>query len=246
MANDFTITFPQADLKRFQGQLQRMEKELGKSSKQALQWGAITVCKSIGASTNTAPKKRKIIKATPAILGMDMKGMTKAEKAIIRQDIKSAPYGVMMYDRFGKEVFRRIDQLNVKLSVFRSKTTGELLGRNVATGQVHKVSNWNATNKEAVKNASSLVNIRYAGLCKKMWSWLSKTAKRSGTNKGLADVQWHSSGWAVQIRNMLKYAGLAFGGKGLQPVETAMRRASDSLAVKIDKLVEAQAKKAVS
>ena len=246
MANDFTITFPDADLKRFQSQLARAEKELGKSAKQALQWGAINVAKSIGASTNVAPKKRKVIKATPAILGMDTAGMSKAEKAAIRQDIKTAPYGVMMYDRTGKQVFRRIDRLNVQLSIFKSKTTGEMLGRNVKTGQVHKLSSWNQTNKEAVKNASSLVSIRYAGLCKKMWSWLSKTARHSGSNKGLADVRWHSSGWAVQIRNLLKYAGDAFGGKGLQPVETAMRRASDSIARKIDLALEAQTKKAVS
>jgi hypothetical protein len=245
MANEFSIKFPDADLKRFQGLLVRAEKELGKSTKQALQWGVITASKSIGASTKVAPKKRKVIKATPKLLGINTKGMTKTDRAIMKANIAKAPFGVMMYLK-GQPVFRQIEKLNVKLSTFRSKTTGEMLARDMRTGKVHKLDNWVNTNREAVKDAGEMVKIRNAGLCKKMWGWLSSNARRSASNSNKADINWSSSGWSVTVRNLLEYAGLAFGGKGMQPVETAMKRASDSIEAKINMALDKQTKAIVA
>ena len=242
MANEFSIKFPDADVKRFQGLLVRAEKELGKSAKQALQWGVVNVAKSIGASTDVAPKKRTPIKATAKLLGMNTKGMSKAERAIMKANIAKAPWGVIMYDGNGNKVFRQIEKLNVKLITFKSKTTGEMLGRDVYSGKVHKLENWTNTNLEAVKDAGELIKIRNAGLCKKMWIWLSKNSKRSAGNKNMADITWDSSGWAVTVRNLLKYAELALKTSGKQVISTAMARASDSIEKKIKLALDAQAK----
>lgn len=239
MPNDFTIKFPKEDFQKLTRQIERAQKELGKSAKESLKWGVINVSNSIAASTRKSPKKRKVLKATPELLAK-CRNVSQADRAIIEQN-KGSFFGVMMYTQNGQEEFVLIEKLDRKLIPFNSKTTGERLLLDPKSGQVHRPEWWAATNKRAVKLASNLVNIRNAGLCKKVWSWISKNSR--GMNSETAGVQWSSDGYAVRIMNKLRYAIDALGGKGMQPVETAMARAADSMAAKITRIADEQAKR---
>ena len=60
MADGFTIDFPHADVRALARQMARAEKELGKSTGQAVRFGAWAVASSMGASTKVSKQKRPV------------------------------------------------------------------------------------------------------------------------------------------------------------------------------------------
>lgn len=61
MSNEVTAHIDVGDLSRLRAQLERAERELGKSASDALKWAMGTLLASVKASTLQAPKKRKVI-----------------------------------------------------------------------------------------------------------------------------------------------------------------------------------------
>lgn len=248
---DVTLQFPKADVDKLFAQIQRAQVELNKASKKAISWAGASLCDSLRASTKQAPKYRKIYKATMQMIGADTTKMTKGERQMIREQIAQAPYGVYIYRR-GEKVFRQIKVIDQRVIPFKSRTTGEWLGRKAGTNEVHRLQNW-ARRKTLVK-ASPLVKIKFAGLAKKAWK-IAKAKVVSGgygfdmrVKRAIVAVNWIGGVFnpAVKIADKLGYAMDAFKTDGAQAVSGAFQRAANSLEKKISDTIETAIKKAVA
>ena len=249
---DVTLQFPKADVDRLFGLINRAQVELNKETKKAISWAGASLCTSLEASTKKAPKFRKIYKATMDRIGADASKMTKGEKQMVREQIAQAPMGVYVYIR-GKRVFKQIKKISARVIPFKSKTTGEWLGRLGGTNEVHKLDRW-TTDKGLLKKSNSLVTIFYSGLAKKAWS-IAKAKVVSGgygfdmrVKKAIVSVNWIGGAFnpAVKIEDKLGYAIDAFKTDGKQAVETAFARAANSLEKRISDAIERSLQKAVS
>lgn len=219
------IRFPQADIDKMARNIDRAQKELGKSIKESVKWAAVNVATSLAASTKVSQKKRKVV---------DLRKFDTSYKG-------PSKLGAIAKNREWKDVFLPIENFGRGVVFFRSKTTGEQLGMIKATKEVHKAEWFVINSKKAVSRAAEIVQIKMSGLAKKTNLWLSKNA-RSASRNGQASVNWTMGNNTCILSNFLPYVYKAFKTEGKQTVSTALARASDSMANKIEKAIEAKVK----
>ena len=241
MENNLKVNWNQSDFDNVQRIISEMSSRLGIDIKNATKWAAISVAKSISASTRKAPNKRKIIKATPQLLGYNMQQISKSERLAIKASIEEYPWGVMLYGGKPNPRFARISKLNRKMILFKSFTTNDIVGRFDGEKTIHSAASLYASNKQAVNEGSSLVRISKAGLCKKTWLWLSKYAKMNAKSR-YASTQVSLNGFVITMANLLNYALSALGGKNTKPVDEAIYRAWKGMEGNLAKKIEQAAK----
>lgn len=247
---EMTIAFPDKDVAALFANIQRAQTELGKDAKRAIAWGGAYLCDSLGASTRKAPAYRRLYKATPQRVGG--KGLSKGERDLMREESKAAPYGVYTYQG-GKPVFRRIKAVARNVIPFRSKTTGRMLGREKGSNEAHRIESFVTRSKEDLRS-HPLVKIENAGLAKMAWK-IAKAKVVSGgegfamrVKRAIVAVRWWGGATnpTILIEDRLGYAIDAFKGDGKQAVNSAVERASNKLAKRIEDALERRIKKAAS
>jgi hypothetical protein len=136
-----TIAFDYNDVRKLDSLLKRFQAELGKTPKQAVQWGTVKVIQSLRASTKTAPQRRKVYKLTGP-----------EQKKIFPRD-GLLPFKVQGWGRTGEKSWRyifykSIEQAQSSLSAFikysgmAAQSWGwamaALFGRDVGSGSRRK------------------------------------------------------------------------------------------------------------
>lgn len=227
-----SIEFPREDLRAFQHQIERMQKELGMTLKKSVQWAGVKLCDSLSASTKVAPKLRKVV-ANP--------------DARAKTDGRRAKFGVYRYVK-GRKVFTPIYRTGEYGKIrFTSKSTGERMFRDPTTGEVHRVTWDTGTQPDQMPGIaqSPKRKIGRSGLAKKVWRWAKARCINGGrcTLMGpniKATVDWKdlTNNPTLVIDNKLRYAVQAFRG-GRQDVSAAMIRAADGMRKLINDKVKA-------
>lgn len=220
--NSISLDIPQKDVDDMFAAMKRAVDEVGKTGSQALAWGGATLCDSLRASTKSAPKKRALV--TRKLHGIERTG-------------------VEVYTAKGLE-FRALD-VQQGVRTFKSRTTNQTLGVEVATGKVHRLKHWQMRKSDLADHP--MRTIHKAGLAKRAWSvakgklvgrLMQRGAFKARSN--LATVEWERSlqNPSVTITNELNYAVKAFKTTGKQAVATAMRRAADNMERRIDRAMK--------
>lgn len=225
------------DTERFAEVMQRAQDELGVTPKNAITWAGYFVSKSLGAASKKAPKLRKIV------VNPDAKG--KGAKKRMR-DPSFVKYGVFTYDGNGEKTFVPISEPQYKgLITFASRTTGQMLIKDMATGEVHRLQG--SSKAEQVTPGISRDKrriIKRSGLLKDSWKWAGKMTRKGGSASimGAQDsvnVKWTGQRFAptLTLANNLRYAadGLKHGDNG---VEHVMEKAANSMANRINDRLE--------
>jgi len=225
---DLKIHFPKRDMDALFDQMQRAEKEIGKSAYQSIAWAGALVCKSVAAQTKVAPKLRRIVR------NPDKRYKT---------DRRRAPFGVYKYKE-GKKEFRPIFRTG-EYGKFRfyDKTSAswfERFGEN--RNQWRKIASGpDIANPEIVVPGIKTDKRRVIGrrgLAKKSWQVLGKFVKRPGgttaMNVASGRIQWGNDRNYLKISNLLNYAGYALKGD----INQAVSRAASSMRNRIDKQIE--------
>lgn len=222
------INFPQNDIDMLFHQINRAEKKLNKSSKDAIAWAGSYLCNSIAARTKQAPKLRRIVR------NPDKRYKT---------DRRRAPFGVYVYKK-GKKVFKPI---------FRTGEYGKIrfYDKNSASWFERHGPNRNTWRKVAsgpdIANPEIIVPgikrdrrriIGRRGLAKKTWKALAKLTKRNGyvttMNVKSGQLQWSFGGLSLKISNNLDYARDALKSN----INEALNAAAKKLAYRIDQQIE--------
>jgi hypothetical protein len=235
MSEQFSIEFPASDVRQFFSSVERASKDLGKPMLSSLQWAARLLLQSLAASTKVSKKLRPVVKNPD-------KGY--------KTDMRKAPYGVMRWDRTGKQYFKPIYRTGEfgKLRFFDKKTVA-WYDRSSGSGQWVKIASGpDVANPETIVPGIMTDKRRIIGrrgFAKKVWLW-SKGAIGSGGTATLmrvpniASVKINRSQVdpSITVVNRVNYLQHALKG-GEQQINTAMARAMRKMESEIDrKLVE--------
>lgn len=198
--------------------MQRAVNELGTEGKKALSWGGGVLCESLRAATRKAPGKREL-------LAWQEDGRTR--------------YGMHIW-RNGLKARQEIDALKPGVVPFNSRTTGQALGRDRWTDEVHRIERYTQTEAQ-MGNHPALI-IRMAGLAKKAWSIargvLIATAYGDTvrTKRPVASVTWGGTiaSPALTITNHLNYAVPALKN-GEASISESLEKAGRALETRIER-----------
>ena len=217
----------------------------GRTKTQAVAYAMRRFCESARAATKPGKKLRPIVRNPDA-----------------SKDTPTMPqYGVMVYSQNAEPAFVPIlgGRLEDGRLRFISKTTGELLEKDTATGVVSRATvGLEAEQKETMNVKSSrLRKIKNAGLCKRAWNIMASRVLSLGDGGNDSDALFFlavtphiarvthglRTGTDVQAtgHNRLPYATQA--GRG-DVVVTAMRQAAKALNREIEKGIARATKKA--
>jgi hypothetical protein len=221
-----SIEFPRGDVDALFRQIDRAQKDLGKSMARSVSWAAAYVAHSLAAATRVAPKLRRVVE------NPDKRYKT---------DHRRAPFGVMRYNPDGTQFFKPIYRTGEygKLRFFDKKSVS-WFKRDRTTGAGH----W-----EKLPSGPDIANpdifvpgimtdkrrkIGRRGLAKKAWTWAAGRAYSGGTGNimgvsGAADVHIYrdKDNPGVRITDHLRYATAAFKSPGA--VEGALGSAARKL-----------------
>jgi len=213
-------------------QIERAQRELGKSLTPSIQWAARLLCRSLSGHTKRAKQKLRKVVQNP-----DQRWKT---------DKRRAPFGVMGY-KDGREKF---------IPIYRTGEYGKLRFYDKKT-----LSWYDRTEKKwkRIKSGPDVANpgmiipgimaspkrrVPYRGLAKKVWQRASSFIGRGGTARAMG-VSNVATVWidrdkdnpSVTITNKLRYAIDAFEG-GSSAVSEAMAAAGRRMEHLIDKKIE--------
>jgi hypothetical protein len=245
-----SVTFPQADVDRFMRALGRMQQDLGKSSKEAIQWASVKLCGSLSAATKISPKLRKIV-ANPLFKANKEAGRTRADAMRAKADMRRARFGVMKYNRDGTQRF---------VPIYRGGEFGAAIRYAEKNGVLLRLSHGKWQKVEAGTDADAFQVpglmqhpkrvIGRRTMAQKVWKWAQRNTIRGGNGKvfdvpNVGSVRWAGGDAAPQITitNNLRYGVKAFTG-GRQTLESSFGRAAGQLEKVIQKRVDAAAVKA--
>lgn len=227
------IEFPRDQITKFEAQMRRGMTELGKSEKEMVKWGALTLAKSLSASTKRAPKLRPIVKNPSDDWKTDGRkarfGVFKWKRGVkyFSPLGRTGEFGrykyvdkhtlrVMQVDKAtGKRVpyeFSDKDEGAEKLAMAKHKK--RIIGRRglaaAAWARVLQKNGGNGASKAVGAGVSKIIN-----------RTVEVTKRLEGINK------------YIMIQNRLRYALDAFKTDGEKAVSFAVLRATDAMAWKI-------------
>ena len=231
-----TLNVSKADTARFAKLISRAQNELGKSPFDAVNWAGYFITRSMAAATKVAPKLRRIV-ANP-----DFKQAKASVKRKMKNDPNFARYGVFAYNKKDEKTFVPIIEPEYRrMFTFTSKTTGEILIKDLNTGEVHRLQG--KSKAEQITPGISKDKRRIitrSGLAKKAWTWARGNTRKGGSTsidgaKSAMAISWSGgkSNPTLKIYDNLHYASDAFK-KGESGVENVMSKAGDALANRID------------
>jgi len=225
-----SIEFPRADVDALFRQIDRAQKELGKSMARSVSWAAEYVAHSLAAATKVAPKLRPIVE------NPDKRYKT---------DHRRAPFGVMRYGRDGGQYFKPIYRTGEygMIRFFDKKQASWFKRSKDFRSRDHRAKgSWiRIPKQDALGNKSDYSiqkdrrrKIGRRGLAKKAWSWAAGRAYSGGIGNimgvsGAADVRIYrdKDNPGVRITDHLRYATAAFKSPGA--VEGAIGNAARKL-----------------
>jgi len=228
-AIDIQAEINKQDFSKIVGQMERARKELNMTLKQSVQMARYYIASSLAGSTRVAPKMREVVE------NPDPRAKT---------DGRVAKFGVMKFDRNGKQYFSPIYKTGeFGKYVFQDKKTMTWLVRDKATGAVTKATQSTGTGQFDVagimQDKRRIIGRR--GLAKKAWSW-GQSRNGSGSIMGVEaiDVNWTGGeeNPTVTLHNKLRYAGDAFKMDGEQAVDSVMQRAFRRMEVVIGQKID--------
>lgn len=224
-----SIVFPADQLHALSVQMQRAQKELGKSAKDACQWAGVSVCRSLAASTKQSAKLRPIV-ANP--------------HPDAKRDMRRAKWGVERYKADGSKKFVPIYKTaQFGMVRFVDKSGAQWYKRRFSSAKWEEIQGIPGSEEEklipSIKNSPKRV-IGRRGLAQKVWRWAASHIISGGVAQveGVPDVAsvtiLQSGGeTGIRVRNKLRYAEKAFQG-GRRNVDFAMQRAADHMLNRID------------
>lgn len=223
-----TIDVPRRDMRRLVGQIERAQKELGRSMEDAVSWGGRIVGGSLSASTRIAPKLRKIVK------NPDSRAKT---------DKRRAKFGVNVFNKAGNKVFLPIyrgGEFGAKLR-FTGRHTTEFASRDSGGLDWMQMDARDEIEPGSVSTIGrhKKRNIQNRGLAKKAWRAATARIKTDGPRsamgvRNIASVQWRgrrSDNVSLTLSSNLRYASVAWnkqGGSG-HAVNTALARGAANM-----------------
>jgi len=234
VSDAMTIEFPEADRQAMFRNMDRAQREFGKSAKEAIKWGGVYVARSLGASTIQAPKLRKIVKNPHPDAGRDKR------RAIV---------GVNRWDRTGKQYFQPIYRTGeygkTRFEKDGSITVFDTPGRPYNLSR-EQFASMNLQMPSVQASKKRIIGRR--GLGKKAWKWIERNMDGGtgsvGDAASVASVRWGLIvGAEVTITNKLRYITKALKG-GYMGVASAMARASRGMEEAMNRKLEAMAAKA--
>ena len=229
MSDAVSIEWPKDDVQAMFRQIERAQKELGKSNLSSIQWAARVLLTSVAASTKVSKKVRPIVR------NPDKRYKT---------DRRRAPFGVMAY-RDGKKVFRPIYRTGEFGGLrFFDKKTVAWYDRSGGSGQWRKIASGpDIANPEIIAPGimkDKRRNIWRSGFAKKTWTWAKGKIGSGGTVTlmrvpNIAEVKVHrdKDNPGITVTNRLNYFDKALKGEWMA-IDSAMARATRSLDRKID------------
>jgi len=229
MSIQATIEWPKEDVRAMWAQIERAQKELGKSMLASIQWATRTMLSSIAASTKVSAKLRPIV--------------SNPDKRY-KKDRRRAPFGVYVY-RNGKKIFKPIYRTGeYGKQRFFDKRTVAWYDRSEGSGKWRKIASGpDPANPELIVpgiKTDRRRNIWRSGFAKKTWQWAKGAVGRGGTLTlmrvpNIASVTLHrgADNPGITIRNSLNYWDKATRG-GAMAIDTAIGRAARSLQRNID------------
>ena len=221
-----SIEFPRADVDALFRQIDRAQKDLGKSMARSVSWAAAYVARSLSAATKVAPKLR------PLVENPDKRYKT---------DLRRARVGVYVY-RKGVKKF---------VPIYRTGEYGtqRFVGKTKREGTLH-ASAFHAPNDGFYAASSAQTHrkreIGRRGLAKKTWQLAASFAGRGGYIKpmgvyrlaGAVRIIDDAVNPGVVITNHLDYAMEAFKTSGEQAISSALARASRNMEREIDRQIK--------
>jgi len=243
VSDQVTLEFPAADRRALFSQIERAQREFGRSQKDAVKWAGGYLLRSLGASTAISPKLRPVVK-NPLFKADSKSKADRAAARAARNDMRRARYGVMMFKREGGTRFVPIYRTGEYGKIyFASKKTAETLVRDRVTGEVTRVSMETGKGPEQtpgiMQSKKRIIGRR--GLARESWKWAGRHLGNGGTGtlmqaRNAIAVKWRGDkdSPSLTVTNSLRYIMAALKGKGAA-VETAMQRAGDSMRHALDK-----------
>jgi len=231
---DLKATFTSRDVDQLFSQIDRAQRELGKSNTEAVAWAGRLVASSLSASTRQAPKLRKIVK------NPNPKAKT---------DGRMAKFGVMRYKPNGQQYFVPIysgGEFGAKMR-FTGRRTTVLYSRD-SLGNVVKteVDTKSVSAPDLMGSKKRVIGRR--GLAKAAWRAAGARIMVDGARsdmgvRNIASVKWRgkkSNDTTLNMTNNLRYADSAWNkqGSSAQTVETAMMRAAINMEKRISRAID--------
>jgi hypothetical protein len=255
MANDFTITFPKAQVDSLIAQMRQAEKKLGKSTKQSTEWAGRLLCESMAGATNKSKTKRPIVKNPHEDTGKDPRrgliGVMKYVQNRAAYKHEGAKRGSNVY---GNRWFDPISKGGEFGQEIKYLPNGEVLLK-LSHG------NWKKFTREELKANAAYwskgaenhpkTKIGRSGLAKKVWRWCMGHTRvgGSGTVMGmphLAVIRWTGADRStLEMTSRLRYAMDALKNGGSE-INSIMGKAADSMryriGLKLDEIAKGIAK----
>jgi hypothetical protein len=221
-----TINLGQKDVAAMERAMEAASRRLGKDMEQVQGQMAWYIAQSLGASTRTSPKMRKVEENPDPRAG---------------KDNRVALFGVYKYKSDGSKKFVPIRGTGEYGKVrFVSRTTGEMLSR--INGEVHRTRfNLHEAGMSNV-NDSPHRKIKRSGMAKRSWTKMRGIAARGGyvTEPGVGAVSSVTAKRglrpSITITNRLRYVEDAMTG-GKRTTDTVIQRATDAMIGAIDSRV---------
>lgn len=234
-----TMSVDNASVNQIVNDIKRLDESGKKSVKQATEWAANAILKSLSAETVISPKRRKIITQSTVIgAGRNAKGRSVKGKNL---RVK----GVMMWRfRDGKSVEEFV-QINLDKDVpvvhFTGRGNNQLV-RLLKTGKVVSLRTYESMSKTQLARNSYLAFIRMSGLAKKSWGWMQRSVRRGGVSVDsiggkrirVGSISWFGDN--LTIHNRLSYATDSLRSKE-SSVNTAIENGAKSFKWKVDELL---------
>jgi hypothetical protein len=229
--SEMTFQLSPHDVRAFRASMDRAQKKLGKSSKQAVAMAGRFIARSLSAATKIAPKLRPIVE------NPDKRYKT---------DARRAPLGVFKY-RNGQKYFAPIFRTGEfgKIRFFNKKTFSWFERHNGSNKWESLPSGPDVANPEIV--APGIVkdrrrNIGRRGMARKMWQWAAVNMNKGGAvslfkvpSVGRITIAGGDTNPSIKIEDNLRYAADALKPGALSSV---VSKALAAMAFNITRLAE--------
>ncbi len=236
MPVEMTYQLNELDVARWQNAVMRNSVKFGQTAKSSLAWGMMNVTKSLGAQTPVSKKIRPIVENPN--WNND-------------PDYSKGRYGVMKYSqKLPQPYFKPIRGSRAGNKIrFVSRTTGEVLERDMTTGEVHRIDTQGAGHLDLfdIQNHKQR-KIGRSGFAKKAWKYLGIKTLAGGLIyvdgiPNMGEIKWSDSNKTIQLNNKVSYTQRILKG-GAMAVNMALQKATASMLYKINGNIKKELQKA--